>query len=289
MRRGSEADIQRLLASEFERRGWEYDLTVGRVIAGGMREAGGSASPAALGRLVSKGFLARAGATRADVVDAIARSIGDFELNADPSEDLGLVRAMNVLFVAAGPADESRLRLAAEHRDIADRIRSSTTRDQVVLDTVPAARPTDLIDAMNRHRPTILHLSGHGGQSGIALEDDSGLAADVTTEQLTRLVALAGPALRLVVLNTCESASQARPMTAHVDAAIGMTRSIGDEAARTFSAQLYASLAEGVALDRAFEQAKLQVSLSGSDEDEIPLLFLRAGVDPATEVFTTYC
>jgi hypothetical protein len=254
-----------------------------------MREAGGSASPAALGRLVSKGFLARAGATRADVVDAIARSIGDFELNADPSEDLGLVRAMNVLFVAAGPADESRLRLAAEHRDIADRIRSSTTRDQVVLDTVPAARPTDLIDAMNRHRPTILHLSGHGGQSGIALEDDSGLAADVTTEQLTRLVALAGPALRLVVLNTCESASQARPMTAHVDAAIGMTRSIGDEAARTFSAQLYASLAEGVALDRAFEQAKLQVSLSGSDEDEIPLLFLRAGVDPATEVFTTYC
>jgi hypothetical protein len=73
----------------------------------------------------------------------------------------------------------------------------------------------------------------------------------------------------------------------HVDAAIGMTRSIGDTAAREFSAQLYSSLAEGVALGRAFEQARLQVAFAGSSEDQTPELFLRSGVRADSVTFLT--
>ena len=75
------------------------------------------------------------------------------------------------------------------------------------------------------------------------------------------------------------------PIAAHVDAAIGMTREIGDEAARLFSAQLYSSLAERVPLDRAFEQAKLQVSLGGFDEDKTPILFVRSGLSAGDMFF----
>src|SRR5205823_12851914 len=113
----------------------------------------------------------------------------------------------------------------------------STARDQISVEFAGAARPTDLIDELNRTRPTILHLAGHGGVTGIALEDDRGMATDVSTDQLTRLIGTAEDSLRLVVMNTCESAHQAQPMSAKVDAAIGMTRSIGDDAARTFAAQ----------------------------------------------------
>jgi hypothetical protein len=195
---------------------------------------------------------------------------------------------MRVLFVAAGPADEPRLRLDAEHREVKSRIRSASARSDVVIETAFAARPTDLIDELNRFRPTVLHLAGHGGPTGIALEDEAGKASDVTTDQFVRLVAFADPVLRLVVLNTCESANQAAPIVDHIDAAIGMTRTVGDDAARAFAAQLYSSLAEGVPLERAFEQARLQISLAGFHEDKTPALFVRRGTRASDLTFTSY-
>jgi hypothetical protein len=216
---------------------------------------------------------------------AIATAISGMknEVGAIPSQSPAT--RMKLLFVAAGPRDETRLRLDAEHRDIKARLRASTARDQTVIETALAARPTDLVDELNRFQPTILHLSGHGGPTGIALEGASGNATELTTEQLLSLIRVSNPGLRLVVLNTCESARQAQPITTHVDAAIGMTRAIGDDAARTFSSQLYSSLAEGVPLERAFEQAKLQISLAGFDEEETPSLFVGDNVVPTELVF----
>lgn len=277
------AQIQRLLATEFERRGWEYDLVVGQAISEEIARKG-ELDASRLSRLVPSQFLARAQANRAEVRDAIRNALAGLKLGSEGAANRGQAVGMRILFVAAGPADEARLRLDAEHRDIRNRIRSSTARDQVVLETALAARPTDLIE-LNRYKPTILHLAGHGGPTGIALEDGAGNAAYVTTDQLSGLVASADPNLRLVVLNTCESSHQAAPIVAHIDAAIGMTREIGDDAARLFSAQLYSSLAEGVPLDRAFEQAKLQIGLGGLDEDKTPSLFTRRGESASGLVF----
>ena len=69
------------------------------------------------------------------------------------------------------------------------------------------------------------------------------------------------------------------PAVAHVDTAIGMTTSIGDDAARSFAAQLYSSIAESLSLQVAFEQAKLQINLVGLREDQTPKIFSRPGVD----------
>jgi hypothetical protein len=278
------AEIQRLLAAEFERRGWEYDLVVGRVISEEIAREG-QFDASRLVRLVPSEFLARARATRAEVTDAIAKALSGLTPSTERLAHDDQRAGMRVLFVAAGPADQTRLRLDAEHREIRNRIRSSTARAQVVLDTALAARPVDLIDELNRLKPSILHLAGHGGPTGIALENEAGDAVDVTTEQLSRLISTAPLSLRLVVLNTCESSHQARPIVAHIDAAIGMTREIGDDAARLFSAQLYSSLAEGVPLDRAFEQAKLQISLGGLDEDETPGLYTRRGMSGSDLIF----
>lgn len=271
--------IQRLLASEFESRGWEYHIQTGRRIAEAI-VANRSAKPGSLASGVNLHNLARTAPKRSELVDAISHV-----MEVAPSESQEVTLGMRILFVAAGPKDEARLRLDAEHREIKSRIRSATGRDEVCLETALAARPTDLIDEMNRHHPTIIHLAGHGGPTGIALEDGNGNAVDVDTAQLSRLVSLAGDMLRLVVLNTCDSANQARPIVEHVDSAIGMTRSIGDDAARVFSAQLYSSLAEGVPLERAFEQARLQISLAGLNEDQTPRLFVRRGIDVATMRF----
>lgn len=274
------AAIQRLLAEEFERRGWSYDLGTGRRIAEAIAGSD-SVDLSALASSVALRSLARTAPKRADVAAALANVLGRVPV------ERGGKSGMRILFVAAGPSNEARLQLDAEHRDIRSRIRASTGRDEVSLEQVLAARSTDLIDELNRHRPNILHLAGHGGPTGIALEDESGRAADVSTYELTRLVAVADPSLQLVVLNTCESAGQASALVEHVDAAVGMTRSIGDTAARELAAQLYSSLAEGVALGRAFEQARLQVALAGLPEHQTPQLFLRRGVRADSIKFLT--
>lgn len=271
------ADVQRLLAEEFERRGWEYDLGTAKAIADAV-EATGSVDAQTLARLADGSFLARARATRAQLASAIEAALAG-------RRSIGREVRMKLLFLAAGPMDEQRLRLTAEHRDIKERLRSASARAHIEVEESLAARPTDLVDQLNRARPSILHLAGHGGPLGLALEDDHGNASDVTTDQLLRLVSSADENLRLVVLNSCESAHQAAPIVQHVDAAIGMTRTIGDEAARVFAAQLYSSLGEGVTLSRAFEQARLQISLAGIPEDQTPKLFVKSGRSADNMVF----
>jgi hypothetical protein len=50
-------------------------------------------------------------------------------------------------------------------------------------------------------------------------------------------------------------------------------------AARVFAAQFYSAIGFGRSVQNAFDQAKLQLVLQGIDEDKIPQLFVRAGID----------
>lgn len=270
------AEVQRQLAAEFDRRGWEYDLATARAMARAVDNEG-TLNPDELAKLAPPSFLSRAGIRRVQLSEAIEHALSGLSLEESGGS---VIRPITILFVAAGPTDEGRLRLGAEHRAIKERIRSSSVRDRVAIEEDMAAQPTALVDAINRARPTILHLASHGSSTGLAFEGDDGLAVDVSTSQLVNLVEAAGPELRLVVLNSCDSAHQAAPIVQHVDAAIGMTRAIGDDSARAFAAQLYSSLAEGVDLERAMRQAKLQISLSGLPDQDIPQLFVRTGMDP---------
>lgn len=68
-------ELQRLLGSEFENRGWEYDLTVGRELVQEIERSGG-VDAAALARTVSSTWLERNGANREDVAAAIERAVG---------------------------------------------------------------------------------------------------------------------------------------------------------------------------------------------------------------------
>jgi hypothetical protein len=69
------AELQALLAGEFESRGWEYDMTVGADLVG-EAERRGVVEPAALAAKVSTTWLARNRATRDELAVAIERAIG---------------------------------------------------------------------------------------------------------------------------------------------------------------------------------------------------------------------
>lgn len=196
-----------------------------------------------------------------------------------------LPEKITVLFLASNPIDQQQLRLDEEARAINDMIRGSKHRDSVKLETRWAVRPLDVLQALNELDPTIVHFSGHGSDNDeIVFQSGNGRTQLVTTNALTQTMVASSDSIRLVFFNTCYSYNQARDITNYVEAAIGMNTSIGDDAARVFSAQFYSAIGFGHSLKKAFAQGKAAIMLEGIAEENTPELYVRAGID-AGEMF----
>lgn len=200
------------------------------------------------------------------------------KLDSRPWEDAP--ERITVLFLASEPDGVTHLRVDREVREIQDRVRSSKMRDSIAFEYRPAVRVTDLLHHLNEVEPDIVHFSGHGADSGIALHDAADQVRLVSNADLSALLLTAPKRLKLAVFNSCNSAEQARIATDYVDAAIGMETSIEDESARVFAGRLYNSLGFGRPLSLAFEQARLQVQFTFDAVSGDPTLHTAAGVDP---------
>ncbi len=190
-----------------------------------------------------------------------------------------LPEKIRVLFFAANPRDQEQLRLDEEVRDITQQIRLSEYRDSVELHSRWAVRTSDLLQALNEHKPRIVHFSGHGSnENEIVFLDADGNSKPVTEEGIAAFIAVGADHVRVVFFNTCYSRAQAQAAVRHVDVAIGMVDSIGDDAARVFAAQFYSAIGFGYSVKRAFDQAKARMMLEGSPEENTPELFVREGL-----------
>ncbi len=187
---------------------------------------------------------------------------------------------ITVLFLAANPQDQTPLRLDEEHRTIVEKLRASEYRDAVDLVSRWAVRPGDLQQALNEHQPHIVHFSGHGDQDEIVFQNADGSTKPVTKAAIAATLSTGGDNVRVVLFNSCLSSGQAEAVTEHIEVAIGMNDSIGDEAARIFAGQFYSAIGFGRSVQNAFDQAVNELMLHGIPEDHIPELQARAGVEP---------
>jgi hypothetical protein len=204
---------------------------------------------------------------------------------SDPMRD----RQMKVLFLAANPSSSSRLALGEEARAIEKKVRDAKHRDLVTVQTRWAVRPEDLQQALLEDEPTVVHFSGHGGGAiGIVLHaSDQAEERLVAADVLADLFRVLKDGIRVVVLNACYSDVQAQAIVEEIDFVVGMSDSIGDEAARVFSAAFYRGLAFGRSVFNAFELGLNELKLMGlSEDDVIPRLFVRSGVDSGVRLVT---
>ncbi|HRI68984.1 MAG TPA: pentapeptide repeat-containing protein [Polyangium sp.] len=224
---------------------------------------------------------------------------------------------IKILFLGANPSNTTRLALGNEVREIMLHLRATHQGEQFEFVQEWAVRVGDLQAALLRHRPHIVHFSGHGRGEGDAssrsasysdrnremLPDEKSrndesdgeiLVEDDTTRQarpipakaLGRLFKLVG-GIRCVVLNACHSAIQAEAIGDHVEAVIGMRRSIHDMAAINFAWAFYQGLGFGESVLNAFELGQNQIELAGFSDGEVPQLLTREFVPtpPRTSVF----
>jgi len=213
--------------------------------------------------------------------------MGDFEkaqssIKSDIEELKELPDEIRILFFAANPSDQSRLQLDEEVREIQEMIRKAKFRDSLHFHSCWAVRPGDILQAINEYEPSIIHFSGHGSNNDeIIFLDKKGNTKPVSKEALVQTVMASSENIRLIFFNTCYSESQAKAVTKHVEAAIGMNTSIGDHAARVFSSQFYSSIGVGHSVGKAFEQGRAALMLEDIKQEDIPELFTNSELDPS--------
>lgn len=185
---------------------------------------------------------------------------------------------IKILFLAANPLDTPSLRLDEEIRTIDAKIRQADLRDQFDITQHWAVRISDLQDQLLRHKPHIVHFSGHGNtRSEIVLKNDFGRSEPVSVKALSRLFSLLADNIRCVVLNACYSQVQAQAIAEHIECVVGMSKAIGDTAAIVFAGSFYQALGYGRSIKTAFDLACNEIELRNLREEDTPqLLALRS-------------
>jgi len=190
---------------------------------------------------------------------------------------------IRILFVSANPVGTDPLNLDEELREIGYKIRGAEHRDAFELITMPAARPDDLLQGLNQHKPHVVHFSGHGSSSAeIILLDRDGRPKPVSKAALVSLFRALKDNVRIVILNACFSRPQAEAITQEIDCAVGMSQAIGDQAAIVFAASFYRAIGFGRSASEAFEQGRTALLLEGVPEENTPVLMTRSHVSPDT-------
>lgn len=167
-----------------------------------------------------------------------------------------------ILFLAADPSDATRIALGEEARAIAHGLRDAPRGSAFEVAWEWAVRAHEIEASLLRHRPEIVHFSGHGSAAGeVVFEDASGKAAPIDQAAFARLFELMGGAVRCVVLNACYSASLADDLARSVDCVVGMTAKIDDRSAAAWSGAFYGALGAGESVEQAFEWARAQMKV----------------------------
>jgi hypothetical protein len=185
-----------------------------------------------------------------------------------------------ILFLAANPSDTTRLALDREVREIEHRLRKTEMRDAFTLEQAWAVRREDLQECLLRHKPSIVHFSGHGSDTGeLLLDDASGQAKPVEKKALANLFRLLRRNIRCVVLDACFSEPQAAAIAENIDCVVGMRGTLDGASTTAFAGGFYQALGYGESVEVAFELGKNEIDLAGLDKADVPHLVCRADVD----------
>lgn len=169
-----------------------------------------------------------------------------------------MTEQIKILFLAANPADRTRLELSCEFRAIQDALLRGKYRDRFKL-LLPqfAVRIEDFTSALTRHQPHVVHFSGHGSiEQGIAFEGAGRSSRPAGREELTDLFKVLARNARLIFLNACHTREQAAILGRIFDYTIGTSSRILDTDAREFSAAFYRALFDGATVLGAFQSAQ---------------------------------
>lgn len=170
-----------------------------------------------------------------------------------------------ILYLAANPNDSTRLQVDKEHRQIKTEMLKGQHRDNFEFLPPEFAVTTDALQRAFDQEPYIIHFSGHGSTKGIVITNSENNSVTIKTRALKRLFKRVKNTTKIVLLNSCYSAEQAKVISEFEIYVIGNNAPIGDKAAIAFAKGLYTGLSEGKSFEKSFDFAMFE--LENADEN----------------------
>lgn len=171
------------------------------------------------------------------------------------------------ILVAVGAPDEhktpqSRLDIEAEMGKILDAVDSAVRDGRTEVRILEVANAGTIAAALTEDDYYVLHLSGHGDETGIELEDEDGAPVPTRAADLADALRATGRVVPLVFLSACRGAGNAEGLALALHRlglprVIAMQGPVTDEYATELAAAFYHQLSvpafprAGVALARA--------------------------------------
>lgn len=174
-------------------------------------------------------------------------------------------RKIRVLAVFANPRETDPLRLSEENRVIKEAIQISKYRDNIELTFLHAATIHDLRRGLLNGHYEIVHISSHGSNHGLYLEDEIGQKYLVPQEGLAGLLqgySEPNGSVRCALLNSCYSLEQGNLISLGVQYTIAMEGAVGDRAAIEFARGFYDAIGAGRDIEFCFQEGCRCVRLS---------------------------
>lgn len=189
---------------------------------------------------------------------------------------------ITILFLAADPTTESRIRVTEEFREIYEQHISSQWGYRLKLEPpVLALRPKDITRALLdiKPPPMIVHFSGHGTSTGaLCFENEKGEAHLVQPKALATLFKQFSAQIQCVVLNACYSEIQAKAIAKHINYVVGVKNVVSDKSAIAFSIGFYQALGRGRSIEESFMFGCAQMQLLDVYKCPTPVLHKRSDV-----------
>jgi hypothetical protein len=164
-----------------------------------------------------------------------------------------------LLYVASNPSVRGTLELHSEISAIQAQLtkHSDYTSDLRTI-FLPDLNAASLAEALEQHRPDILHFAAHGSERGLVIKPTGGEdeSATLRAEALDKW--LPTPAPRLVFVNACRSELFAQELVklGKVRVAIGTDADIQHGTARAAALIFYLRLFSGSTIKAAFEACR---------------------------------
>jgi hypothetical protein len=188
---------------------------------------------------------------------------------------------IRILFLSANPSSTGRIGVDKEARRIEEMLEKGSGRDEFQLNKYLALMADDLPHLLMKHRPHIVHFSGHGSLTKqIIVEGESGRSKRIKTPALVEVFRVHRGDIRVVVLNACLTEEAAQSLAGVVDYSVGIKRLVGDTAAINFAGAFYLALSNGNSVPNAFASAKSLLKLKDVRQTGGLELFCKEGLDP---------
>lgn len=172
-----------------------------------------------------------------------------------------------ILFVAANPDDQTRVKTDQEHRILNAEYERGTEEKYLFLSPQFAVTIGQLQRALDQE-PAIIHFSGHGGKDGIYITDDTNRTVTLGPSPMKRIFRRKREFTELVILNACFSASQAEIISSFEIYVIGANSKVKDNASVAFSKAFYSALGRGKSYEECYDEAIIAIGTRFPDEEE---------------------